>query len=234
MTSDIAQVRGRKEGADIISPARFKDIRKREDLKRKVDWLRELSGGKPIGIKMAAGKIEADLEYALFAEPDFITFDGRAGATGAAPKVVKDATSIPTIFALCRARKFLLEHDADNVSLIITGGLRISSDFAKALALGADAVALATTALMAAGCQQYRICNTGRCPVGVTAQDPQLRKRLKIEKSARRLENFLRVSIEELKTFARLTGNDDVHKLSITDICTTNSEISSYTEIEHV
>jgi glutamate synthase domain-containing protein 2 len=118
--------------------------------------------------------------------------------------------------------------------LIITGGLRISFDFAKALALGADAVALATTALMAAGCQQYRICNTGRCPVGVTAQDPQLRKRLKIEKSARRLENFLRVSIEELKTFARLTGDDDVHKLSITDICTTNSEISTHTGIEHV
>ena len=104
-----------------------------------MDSLRELSGGKPIGIKMAAGNIEADLEYALFSEPDFITLDGRAGATGAAPKVVKDATSIPTIFALCRARKFLLEHDANNVSLIITGGLRISSDFAKALALGADA-----------------------------------------------------------------------------------------------
>jgi len=89
-------------------------------------------------------------------------------------------------------------------------------------------------ALMAAGCRQYRICNTGRCPVGVTSQDPQLRKRLKIEKSAKRLENFLRVSIEELKTFARLTGNDDIHKLSITDICTTNSEISNHTRIEHV
>ena len=234
VTSEIAQVRGRHEGVEIISPARFEDIRTREDLKSKVDWLRELSGGKPIGIKMAAGNIEADLEYALFSEPDFITLDGRAGATGAAPKVVKDATSVPTIFALYRARKFLSEHDADNVSLIITGGLRISSDFAKALALGADAVALATTALMAAGCQQYRICNTGRCPVGVTSQDPQLRKRLVIDKSAKRLENFLRVAIEELKTFARLTGNDDVHKLSITDICTTNSEISNHTKIEHV
>jgi len=105
VTSEIAQVRGRNEGADIISPARFEDIRTREDLKSKVDWLRELSGGKPIGIEVAAGNIEADLECALFSEPDFITLDGRAGATGAAPKVVKDATSIPTIFALCRARK---------------------------------------------------------------------------------------------------------------------------------
>ncbi len=234
VTRDIAQVRGRNEGADILSPARFEDIRTREDLKRKVDWLRQRSDGKPIGVKIAAGNIEADLECALFAGPDFITLDGRAGATGAAPKAVKDATSIPTIFALARARKFLTEQNTENVSLVITGGLRVSSDFAKALALGADAVALATTALMAAGCQQYRICNTGRCPVGITSQDPQLRQRLKIEESAKRLENYLRVSIEELKTFARLTANDDVHKLSVSDICTTNSEISNHTGIEHV
>jgi len=234
VTREIAQVRDRAPGADITSPARFEDICTRDGLRQKVEWLRELSGGKPIGIKIAAGNIEADLEHALFAEPDFITLDGRAGATGAAPKVVKDATSIPTIFALYRARKFLLEHGADNVSLVITGGLRISSDFAKALAIGADAVAVGTAALMAAGCQQYRICNTGRCPAGVTSQDPELRKRLNIEESAGRLENYLRVSTEELKIFARITGNDDVHQLSISDISTTNSEVSGHTGIEHV
>ncbi|NQT17286.1 MAG: FMN-binding glutamate synthase family protein, partial [Planctomycetes bacterium] len=192
VTHEIAQVRGRTPGTDITSPARFEDVGTREGLRRKVEWLRELSGGKPIGIKLAAGNIEADLEHALSAEPDFITLDGRAGATGAAPKVVKDATSIPTIFALYRARKFLTERGADQISLVITGGLRISSDFAKALALGADAVAVATVALMAAGCQQYRICNTGRCPVGITSQDPELRGRLNIQESARRLENYLR------------------------------------------
>ena len=233
VTAEIAAVRGRAEGADIISPARFEDIRTQNDLKRKVDWLRARSGGKPIGVKVAAGNVEADLEFALSAGPDFITVDGRAGATGAAPKVVKDATSIPTIFALYRARKFLNERKADNVSLMITGGLRISSDFAKAIALGADAVAIGTAALIACGCQQYRICNTGRCPVGITSQDPQLRARLQIDESARRLENFLRVCTEELKTFARLTGNDDVHGLSINDVFTTNSEISNHTDIEH-
>jgi glutamate synthase domain-containing protein 2 len=170
----------------------------------------------------------------MHARPDFITLDGRAGATGAAPKFVKDATSIPTIFAICRARRFLNERGLDNISLVITGGLRVSADFAKALALGADAVAVASAALMAAGCQQYRICNTGRCPVGVTSQDPQLRERLEIDQSAKRLENFLRVSTEELKTFARLTGHDDVHKLAMSDICTMNSEISNHTDIEHV
>ncbi|MBN2291269.1 MAG: FMN-binding glutamate synthase family protein [Pirellulales bacterium] len=234
VTDEIAAVRNRPKGVDIHSPAHFEDIRTPEDLKQKVLWLREMSGGKPIGVKLAAGDIEADLRFALAAGPDFITLDGRAGATGAAPKVIKDATSIPTLFTLCRARKFLDESGAKDVSLVITGGFRISSDFAKALALGADAVAIGTAALMAAGCQQYRICNTGRCPIGITSQDPQLRARLKVDKSAQRLANVLRVYTEELKSFARLTGNNDVHALSIDDLSTTNSEISGHTEIEHV
>ncbi len=234
VTKEIAAIRGVSEGTEIISPAHFADIKNRDDLKKTVDWLRNTSDGKPIGIKLAAGNVEADLEVALHAKPDFITIDGRAGGTGSAPKFVKAAASVPSIFALYRARKFLNEKGAEDVSLMITGGLRISSDFAKALALGADAIAIGTAALMACGCQQYRICNTGKCPMGITAQDPGLRARFNIDESVRRLENFLRVSNDELKDFARLTGNDDVHKLSINDLCTANSEISNYTEIEHV
>ena len=234
VTSEIARIRGFQAGEDIISPSHFKDIRSREDLRNRVDWLRETSGGKPIGIKLAAGDIEADLEFAVYAAPDFITVDGRAGATGSAPKFVKASTSIPTLFAIYRARKFLDENNLPDISLTITGGLRISSDFAKALALGADAVAISTSALIAIGCQQYRVCNTGKCPMGIATQDPDLCRRLDVEQAATRLENFLRVSTEELKDFARLTGNDDVHKLSIRDLCTTNSEISNYTAIEHV
>ncbi len=234
VTPEIARVRGYPEGTDIISPASYPDIKSREDLKEKVRWLREKSGGKPIGVKIAAGDIEEDLEVILFAEPDFITIDGRPGATGAAPKSVKDATSIPTIFALYRARKYLDTRNAHDVSLVITGGLRVSADFAKALAMGADAVAIGTAALMAAACQQYRLCNTGKCPVGVTTQDPELRERLKVDISAKKLEYFLRVSTDELKDFARLTGNDDVHTLQVKNICTTNSEISRYTDIRHV
>lgn len=234
VTEEIAKIRGVSKGSDIISPAHFEDIKNRDDLKKKVEWLRKSSDGRPIGIKFAAGNVEADLEVALYAEPDFITIDGRPGGTGAAPKFIKAATSVPSIFALYRAGKFLKEKGATDISLVITGGLRISSDFAKALALGADAVAIGTSALMACGCQQYRMCSTGRCPVGITSQDPELRQMVNIDESAKRLANFLRVSTEELKDFARLSGNNDVHGLLIHDLCTTNSEISNYTEIEHV
>jgi len=171
---------------------------------------------------------------ALAAAPNFVTIDGRAGATGAAPKVVKDATAIPTIYALARARRFLDDRGADRVSLVITGGFRLSSDVAKALAMGADAVAIATAALIAAGCQQYKICDTGKCPVGITTQDPELRARLKVELSAKRLENFLRVTTDELRAFARLAGHDDVHRLSVNDLRTTCSDIALYTPIAHV
>ncbi|MCP4688433.1 MAG: FMN-binding glutamate synthase family protein, partial [Desulfobacterales bacterium] len=234
VTREIAEIRGFPEGEEIESPARHPDIRDKEALKEKVQWLREATGGKPVGVKLAAGRIEADLSVVLHAEPDFITMDGRPGGTGAAPKFIKAATSVPTIFALYRARKFLDEHDARGISLVITGGLRVSSDFARALALGADAVALGSSVMMAIGCQQYRACNTGKCPMGIATQDPLLRSRLNIERSAERLANFLKVSTEELKNFARLTGRDNVHDLSISDLCTTNSEISNHTEIRHV
>jgi methylamine---glutamate N-methyltransferase subunit C len=234
VTREIAAIRGCREGEDIISPSHFPDIRTKEDLKATVTHLRLKTGGKPIGIKLAAGHIEEDIDRALYAGVDFITIDGRAGGTGASPKVVKNATSVPTIFALARARKILDSRGADSVSLIITGGLRLSSDFAKALAMGADAIAVGTAAMMAAGCQQYRVCNTGKCPVGIATQDPALRSRLDVDKSAIRVANFFKAVTEELRDFARLTGNDNVHHLSPTDLCTTNSEIFNHTSIEHV
>ncbi|MBT3192262.1 MAG: glutamate synthase [Verrucomicrobia bacterium] len=234
VTREIAQIRGFREGTDIVSPSHFPDILTRDDLKETIEALRARSGGKPIGVKLAAGHLEADIDIALYAGTDFITIDGRAGGTAAAPKVVKDAASVPTLFALARARAILDARGANGVSLIITGGMRVSSDFAKALAMGADAIAVATAAMMAVGCQQYRICDTGKCPLGIATQDPALRARLNVNKSATRVGNFFRVSTEELKEFARLTGNDDVHGLSMTDLCTTNSEISNHVGIEHV
>lgn len=234
VSREIADIRGFAEGADIISPAHFDDITSREDLKKKVNWLRGVSGGRPIGIKIAAGHIEQDMDFALFAGPDFITLDGRAGGTGASPKYVKSSVGIPTPFAIYRARKYLNDRRIHHVSLVCTGGLRVSSDFAKAIALGADAVAISTSALIAIGCKQYRICNSGKCPMGIATQDPQLRQNLDIDHAATRLYNFLKVSTSELEDFTRLTGHARVHDMSLLDVRTTNSEISGHTEILHV
>ena len=233
VTPEIAKVRNKTEGMDIHSPATIPEVNSKEDLKDLVSTLREKSEGRPIGLKLAAGHIEEDLEYAIYSGADFVTIDGRGGSTGASPKIIKDSASIPTIYALARARKYLDENNSD-MSLIITGGLRISSDFAKALAMGADAIAIGTGALIAAACQQYKICHTGQCPVGVATQDNELRERLKIDLAAKRVENYLKVSTEELKTFARITGHDNIHDLSLNDIRTINSEISDYTDIKHV
>ena len=233
VTSVIAEVRGKPVGKDIHSPATILEVNSKDDLKDLVDELRERSGGRPIGLKFAAGRVEDDLEYALYACPDFITIDGRGGSTGASPKLIRDSTSVPTVYALSRARKYLDEHGSE-IDLTITGGLRVSSDFAKALAMGANAVAIGTAAMIAAACQQYKICDTGDCPVGVATQDDELRKRLKIDVAAKRIENYLKVSTEELKTFARITGHENVHDLNINDLCTINSEISDYTDIKHV
>lgn len=232
VTPEISEIRNKPMGKDIISPSKFDDINNKEDLKNMVMWLRTASEGRPIGIKIAAGRIEKDLEYCVYAEPDFITIDGRGGATGASPKLVRDATSVPTIYALHRARKYLDQVGAD-IQLVITGGLRVSSDFAKALAMGADAIAVASSALIAAACQQYRICGSGMCPVGVATQDPKLRERFQGDAAAQRVANFLNVSLEELKTFARITGHHRLHDLSVEDLCTISREISEHTNIPH-
>ena len=224
VTDEISEIRGKPLGEDIHSPATIPEVNSKEDLKDLVDELRQRSCGRPIGLKFAAGRIEDDLKYVLYAEPDFITIDGRGGSTGASPKLVRDSTSVPTV---------LDSHESD-IDLTITGGLRVSSDFAKALAMGANAVAIGTGAMIAAACQQYKICDTGDCPVGVATQDDGLRMRLKIETAAKRVENYLKVSTEELKTFARITGHDDVHHMNVNDLCTVNSEISDYTAIRHV
>ena len=232
VTPEIAAIRDKPLGEDVISPSKFPGIDTREDLRTLVKNLRDCSGGRPIGIKIAAGKIEKDLAYCVYAEPDFITIDGRGGATGASPAIIRDSTSVPTIYALYRARKYLDSVQAD-IDLVITGGLRVSSDFAKAVAMGADAVAIASAAMVAAACQQYRICGTGMCPVGVATQDPELRKRLHEEAAAKRVANFLSCSAQELRTFARITGHENIHDLSVEDLCTISREISEYTNIAH-
>lgn len=232
VTAEIAALRGKKQGEDVQSPSKFPEINSPADVKAMVDMLRERSGGRPIGLKIAAGSIEQDLAVCVAAGADFVTIDGRGGATGSSPLLLREATTVPTIYALHRARKYLDSVHSD-MSLVITGGLRVSADFAKALALGADAIAIASAALIAAACQQYRICGSGNCPVGVATQNPELRARLQIDAAAQRTANFLNVSLAELKTFARITGHASVHDLSVADLITLNRDIAKYTDIPH-
>lgn len=233
VTEEIAAIRGKKPGEDIQSPSKFPELNTKEDLRAMVDLLRDLSKGRPIGIKISAGNIERDLEYCVFARPDFITIDGRGGATASSPYFLREATTVPTIYALARARKYLDSVGSD-ISLVITGGLRVSADFAKALAMGADAVAVASAGLIAAACQQYRICGSGNCPAGVATQDPELRRRMNVSASAQRVANFLNVSRRELETFARITGNHSVHDLARANLVTVDESIAKYTGIRHI
>ena len=232
VTDEIAAIRGKAPGEDIHSPSKFRGVDSKEDLRALVEKIRSESGGRPVGIKIAAGRIERDLAFCVYAGPDFVTVDGRGGATAASPKIVRDAASVPTVYALHRARRYLDSVQSD-ISLVITGGLRVSSDFAKAIAMGADAVAIATAGLLAAGCQQYRVCGTGKCPAGIATQDPLLRSRLDVDAAAQRVANFLDVSLRELKDFARMTGHRRLRDLGVGDLCTVNDDISRYAGIAH-
>ncbi len=230
---EIAKIRNKPVGEDILSPSRFTCINTPDDLKELVHELRERSEGRPVGVKIAAGHIEKDLAFLLPSKPDFVTVDGRGGATGSSPKFLTDASSVPTVYALYRAKKFLRESGVD-IDLVITGGLRTSRDFVKAIAMGADAVAVASGALIALGCQRYRVCHKGNCPMGIATHDPELRKRLVVDKGAQRVANYLNTSAEELRSFARCMGYCDIHALGTDDIETLSTEISEHTDIRHV
>jgi len=232
ITPEIAKLRGIEEGKDQISPARNTEINSKQDMKDYVSQLKDITGGKPIGIKFAAGHVEKDLEFALYAEPDFITIDGRGGGTGAAPVFIKDNFAMPAVYAVSRARKFLDEKQSE-ISLVMTGGYRTSGDICKTIAMGADAIAVATSVMIAIGCQQYRTCHTGNCPVGIATQKKNLRDRFRVEESSERLVNFLETLKMEIEEITKATGRNDVHALSNHDLITTDINISAGTGIEH-
>ena len=232
VTEEIAKVRGKPVGEDILSPSRYPGIDTAEDLGYLVEYLREATGGKPIGIKIAAGNIEKDLEFISKTGCDFITIDGRGGATGSSPAFLKANTSVPTVFALARARRYMDENGMEQ-ELVMTGGFRTSGDVFKALAMGADAVAMASAPLMALGCQRYRICDSGRCPMGIATHDPELTSRIDVDVGAQRVSNFMKVITEEIATFLRITGHDNLNDISVDDLFTTDRDIHEWCGIRH-
>lgn len=233
VSKEIAEVRGLKEGETAISPAANPNFHTAQDFKDFGDKVRERTGGIPIGFKIAASHIEKDIQFALDVGVDYIILDGRGGGTGSAPTILRDHINVPTIPALARARKYLDKVGATEVTLIITGGLRVAEDFAKALMLGADAIAVSNSALQAIGCLGMRACGSNNCPVGIATQKESLRNRLIIDSSAKQLHNYFDATNNLIKVVARACGYDDISKFNHDDLSTFDTDINKLTDINY-
>jgi len=231
VTKEIADVRDLEEGERAISPAAFPDLFTTKDFADFAKEVREKTGGIPVGFKIAASHIEADIDFALKAGADYIILDVRGGGTGSAPNILKENIDVPTIPALARARKHLDNIGAADITLVITGGLRVAEDFAKALMLGADAIAVSNSALQAIGCLGMRACSSNNCPVGIATQKNHLRERLIIEASAKQLNNFFDATNELMKVVARSCGHDHISKFNQNDLSTFDYELHRLTGI---
>ncbi len=233
VTEEIAAVRGLKVGENAISPAAFPDLFTAADFRKVANEARERTGGIPIGYKVAASHIEEDIDFALEVGVDYIILDGRGGGTGSAPTVLRNNINVPTIPALARARKHLDKVGAHDVTLIITGGLRVPEDFAKAMMLGADAIAVSNAALQAIGCLGMRACHSNNCPVGIATQKEGLRKRLIIDASAQQLANFFNAANDLIKVIARSCGHDNINKFNMNDLSTFDYNMHRLTGISY-
>lgn len=222
----IADVRGLTAGEAAISPATFTDLVTPADFRKLADEVREISGGIPIGFKLSANHIEDDIDFALDASADYIILDGRGGGTGAAPLIFRNNISVPTIPALARARRHLDAKTGGEVTLVITGGLRVAEDFAKAMALGADAIAVSNAAMQAVGCIAARMCNSNNCPAGVATQKPELRKRLDVQVGSDRLARYFGASVELMQVLARACGHHRLTDFNPDDLTTWKREMA--------
>jgi glutamate synthase domain-containing protein 2 len=235
VSPEVAKLMGLKESEDACSPARHPDIENEDMLGEKIRWLKELTDGTPIGAKIGCGNVENDVEVLVESGADFISLDGFGGGTGATEMFIRENVGIPIVAALPRADKRLRKIGKRNkVSLIAGGGLRTSADFAKCLALGADAVYIGTSALIAINCQQYRICHTGLCPTGVTTNDPVLVQRLDVDEGVRRLTNFINVSNLEIASLLRIVGKDNIKKLGMEDLVALKKELAEATGVRWI
>lgn len=229
----ISEVRGIPEGTSAISPPRFPDMVCLTDFKNLANEVRDVTGGIPIGFKLSANHIEEDIDAAIEVGVDYIILDGRGGATGAAPLIFRDNISVPSIPALARARRHIDKRGMQHITLVITGGLRTAPDFIKAMALGADAIAVSNAAIQAIGCQAMRACHTNNCPVGIATQKEHLRKRLDIELSARRLENYFKATVELMQVMARACGHTHLNQFCVDDITTFDDKMAQLTGIKY-
>jgi methylamine---glutamate N-methyltransferase subunit C len=232
----VAEMRTLPKGIDQRASVRHPDFLGADDMQVKVEELRIATDNRiPIFVKMGATRVREDVKIAAKSGADVIVVDGMEGATGASPELLLDQTGIPTIAAIASAREALEDLGLyGEVNLVASGGIRNGADAAKALALGADAVAIGTSALIALNCNaplyvddyaelgtapgRCHHCHTGRCPVGITTQDPTLVERLDVDEAAERVWNFINATVMEMTLLAKACGKGNVHNLEPEDL----------------
>lgn len=247
ISDEIAKLRDLPPGVDQRSPCRHPDFLGPDDMVIKIEELREATDWQvPIFVKMGASRVFDDVRLAAKAGADVVVVDGMEGGTGASPELLQEHTGIPTLAAVCEARAALEDIGLyGKVQIVIAGGLRHGSDCAKALALGADACYLGTALLIALNCnkpvyeEDYHAigaapyachhCHTGRCPVGITTQDPELAARLEVDAASDRVANFFHALSSEIQILARACGKSDVHHLEPEDLRALTFEASMIT-----
>ncbi|MEH6360840.1 MAG: FMN-binding glutamate synthase family protein, partial [Amylibacter sp.] len=246
VTDQVAEMRSLPAGIDQRSPARHPDWLGPDDLALKIQEIREATDWQiPIQLKLGAARVYDDVRMAVKCDPDSIYIDGMEGSTGAGPHLATEDTGIPGIAAIRQARKAIDDlGKRGEISLVYAGGIRNGADVAKAIALGADAIAIGHSVMMALNCNKdipeanyeeevgqapghcYN-CHTGRCPVGVATQDPVLRARLDPDEAAERVYNFLHTLTIEAQLFARACGKTNIHSLEPEDLAALTMEASA-------
>ena len=246
----IAEMRDLPTGIDQRSPTRHPDWLGPDDLAVKIEQLREATDWRvPVSVKLGACRVGDDVKLAAKAGADAIVIDSMMAGTGASAEVLLDHSGIPTVPAIVQAREALRELGLyGEVSLIVSGGIRSGADAAKALALGADAVAIGIAALIALNCNKEipesdfekemgvkagfcHHCHTGKCPVGITTQDPELEKRLDPDEGADRVANFINSMTMEMALLTRSLGKGDVHSLEPEDLAALTIEASAMARV---
>jgi glutamate synthase domain-containing protein 2 len=245
----VAGMRSLPEGVDQRSPCRHPDWIGPDDLRIKIEELREATNWEiPIYVKLGATRVKDDVKLAVKAGADVIVLDGMEGGTAATQSIFQEHVGIPTLPALVQAVEALKESGVyGEVQLVISGGIRSGPDVAKALALGADAVSIGTASLIAMGCnkpiyiEDYQKlgtephhchhCHTGMCPVGITTQDEELMARLPVEEAATHVANYLQAMVMEMQAIARACGKSKVHNLEREDLVALTLEASAMAKL---
>ena len=235
VTPELAKIRGIPAGIDLRSPSRHPDILGADDLVIKVEELREATGYRlPVSIKLGAGRVRDDIKIAVKDGFDFVELDGMQGSTGAGSAEVIDYVGIPTLPAIIEALDALEEIGRrDDIQIVLMGGIRDGVDAAKALCLGADAVALGTSTIIAGGCIACMQCHVGQCVTGIATQDPEHEKRYEPEVEAQNIHRFLESVRWQIATIANGLGHDDVRQFSRDDLVALTPEAANITGLPY-